>query len=1729
MSGRGDAVGWDCHRGRHPHQERRSRSVAAVARRAAGAFLLATFALFAFPPVASVAVADDEESRLEVRLDRTSVAEGAGATTVTVTVSYGSGAVVPSTSTAVAVSVGAGVADPATPGTDFTAVGDFTITIPADTASATGTFTFTPVRDDLVERDEAVLVRSTAAGYLTVPQALTITDDDITTLSIANAGAPEGEDMVFAVSLTKAVDTDIRVGTTTYDDTARAPGDYAAQTASTVTVPAGRTRVEVRVPTVEDTLVEEDERFGLLLTLIDPDRSLSLPSGYAGRVFLDATGSLAVGTITDDNDPRGVTVTPTALTVTEAAGAQHSATYTVVLTSEPTGDVTVTPVSGDTGIAAVPGGALTFTPGNWNTAQTVTVTGVDDGLDNAGDRRATTVTHTVAGGGYGGETAASVAVTVTDDDEAPRLSISSPSVTEGDDGQTATLSFEVTLSAASGRTVTVDYAEGAGTATAGADYEALDAGTLTFAPGGPLSQTVAVTVTGDDVDEPDETVVVELSGAVNATVSTATGTGTIADDEESRLEVRLDRTSVAEGAGATTVTVTVSYGSGAVAPSTSTAVAVSVGAGVADPATPGTDFTAVGDFTITIPADTASATGTFTFTPVRDDLVERDEAVLVRSTAAGYLTVPQALTITDDDITTLSIANAGAPEGEDMVFAVSLTKAVDTDIRVGTTTYDDTARAPGDYAARTASTVTVPAGRTRVEVRVPTVEDTLVEEDERFGLLLTLIDPDRSLSLPSGYAGRVFLDATGSLAVGTITDDDVAAAAATADEQPPWTLELVRDDRPFATVTETDADAAYPSTFLRLVRGSSTAPLPAHLPVTVGGTAANPADYEFNHGNVFASLSRKSADLMRGARKITVKGDDVDEGAETITFSVTIEGETLTATLTITDDDAEAQPATEASNDATLSGLAVSQGRLSAAFDAATTAYGAIVPEAASSIAVTPTAADADATVTVNGVTVESGSPSGPIAVSEGSVVTVRVTAPDGATTQDYVLTVDPQAPWILRLVREDRPFTTVAEMEADAAYPSTFLRLERGSSRSPIPDWLPVTVGGTATNPADYEFNQGNQFRGITRKSDDLMRGARKFTIKGDGVAEGAETITFSVTIEGRTLTATLTIAEPRLAVADASVQEAAGAALAFRVTLEPQMGGPVTVDWGTADGSAVAGQDYTAASGTLTFAAGETEKTISVAVLDDEIDEGSETMTLTLSNPAGAVLGDAEAVGTIANTDHMPQAWLARFGRTVADQVIDAVTARFEAAPQAGSAVNIAGQALGAGGSPEAQAACGTWRAAHRERHGLRTLADDGNRAGFGAGTGGLGERCRSGTRALTGRDLLTGSSFSVTGGSAETGFGTVWGSGAVTRFDGREGGLTLDGDVASALLGADFRRDRATMGLALAHSRGDGSYRGAGSGEVESTLTGLYPYGRYEASERLSLWGIAGWGSGTLTLTPEGGEAVKTDTDMTMGAAGARGVLAEAPDGGGPELAVKSDVLLLHISSDSARDGAGGRLAAADADVTRLRLGLEGTWRGVGTLTPTLEAGLRHDGGDAETGFGVEAGAGLAWTDPASGIAAELKARGLLAHEDGGFRERSVSGSFAWDPAPGSDRGPSLTLAQTLGGPASGGVDALFRDDALTGLDANDAGFDARRFEAKLGYGFGALGDRFTLTPELGFGLSNDSRTYGLGWRFAPSGGGSSFELRLEATRREAANDNSSGSGPEHKLTLNARLRW
>ena len=642
----------------------------------------------------------------------------------------------------------------------------------------------------------------------------------------------------------------------------------------------------------------------------------------------------------------------------------------------------------------------------------------------------------------------------------------------------------------------------------------------------------------------------------------------------------------------------------------------------------------------------------------------------------------------------------------------------------------------------------------------------------------------------------------------------------------------------------------------------------------------------------------------------------------------------------------------------------------------------------------------------------------------------------------------------------------------------------------------------------------------------------------------------------DGRTLSATISTTVPgpvALSVADARVREAPDATLAFAVTLSRASSAPVVVAYATADGSATAGSDYRARKGELRFAPGETAKTVSVPVLDDAHDEGEETLTLRLSAARGAVIADGVATGTIENTDHMPAAWLARFGRTVTDQVLEAVEERLAAPRVAGARATLAGQALPSwDGSDKAVASVrnnASERALDaRDRGAMTAIRDWMAHAGANGEWRGAVSAGRVQSRELTGRDFLTGTSFALTGGSAEAGgYAALWGRGAISRFDGREGDLTLDGEVTTGLMGADWAAERWTAGLAIGHARGTGSYREGGgctadnndngvsgcAGEVEATLTGLWPYAGLTLTERLSAWAAAGYGAGELRLTPSGGSPFMADLTMVMGAAGIRGEVLTPPPDGGLALALKGDVRFTRTASEATKDADDGKLESAAADVWLVRTGIEGSRRfapgGAASglvLTPSFELGVRLDGGDAETGLGVDLGGGLAFEAPRQGVALDLKARGLVAHEAPGFREWGASASLAWDPRPSTDRGLALTLRQSWGGSPTGGMDALLGRETLAGLaDNRGTTASAGRLEAELGYGIAMFDGGFTGTSHLGVGLTETGRDYRLGWRLTSAQpGGPGFEIRLEATRRETANADTG-----HGIALRGVIRW
>ena len=606
------------------------------------------------------------------------------------------------------------------------------------------------------------------------------------------------------------------------------------------------------------------------------------------------------------------------------------------------------------------------------------------------------------------------------------------------------------------------------------------------------------------------------------------------------------------------------------------------------------------------------------------------------------------------------------------------------------------------------------------------------------------------------------------------------------------------------------------------------------------------------------------------------------------------------------------------------------------------------------------------------------------------------------------------------------------------------------------------------------------------------------------------------------------------RLSVADARANEGSDSAITFRVTVYPAASQPVTVDYATRDGTAKAGEDYTKTSGKLTFAAGETAKTVSVALLDDAKDEGEETFRLLLSKAKGAVIANGEATGTIENDDPMPTAWLARFGRTVAGQAVDAVTGRLEGGGGS-SHVTLGGRRMSLDtleGRTEAAADID----AVARAFGSDPDAADGTRDREALM---LGDDPAVSSRTMTGRELLLGSAFHLQSGDEAGGPAfAAWGRVAHGGFDGEEDGVTMDGEVATGFLGADVAGERWLAGVALWRSQGAGSYRDRavadshpdrGSGKVESRLTGVLPYARADLSDRVTAWGLLGYGTGALILTEKGGTETgrhEADLTMTLGAVGGRGTLVPAPEGGGFTLALRTDAFWVRTKSDAAAN-----LAASDTDVTRLRLVL-GASRAFetagGTLTPSLEVGLRHDGGDADTGAGVEVGGGMVYADPSSGLSLEAKARMLVAHADSDYEEWGASATARLDTGE-RGRGLSFSLTPTLGVTSSASERLWGAQDVRALALAPDSGaFDVGRgLQAEAGYGLPLFGDRFTGTPNLGFGLADGgARDWRIGWRLTSAARGDpGFEASLDAVRREAANDGT----PEHGVMLRGAMRW
>ena len=558
-------------------------------------------------------------------------------------------------------------------------------------------------------------------------------------------------------------------------------------------------------------------------------------------------------------------------------------------------------------------------------------------------------------------------------------------------------------------------------------------------------------------------------------------------------------------------------------------------------------------------------------------------------------------------------------------------------------------------------------------------------------------------------------------------------------------------------------------------------------------------------------------------------------------------------------------------------------------------------------------------------------------------------------------------------------------------------------------------------------------------------------------------------------------------LSVHDARVTEAPGARLAFSVTLDRTRDRKVLVKYATADGTAKQGEDYTGVSGTLRFAPGETSKTVWVPVLNDAHDEGTETLVLRLSAAHRAAIEDGEATGSIVNSDSMPRAWMVRFGRTLGGQVVDALGQRLEGSQA--SRVTVAGVPLTGGAAPVPE-------------DEAEDEADD----AFGLPAWAKSARREEEARTITAADLLLRSEFHLSSGSREAGGRafTTWGRVSTGGFDAEVDDVTMDGDVTTGLLGFDAEWDNLLAGVMLTQSAGEGAYRltpaqGSDAGTVKSDLTGVYPYARINLDARVSAWALAGAGSGSITLTQDGRDAMKTDLSMRMGALGVKGQVLDGTGPSGMRVNLKTDAMWVGTKSAGSAD-----MVGTQGDVTRLRLVAQGERDFVlaeqGRLTPSAELGLRHDGGDAETGVGVELGAGLRYR--AGSFTVEAQARTLVAHEASGYEDWGVSGAVRLTPG-ASGRGLSLSVAPTWGRTGSASEQLWSARDA--GELEGGRAFEADgRIEAEMGYGLALPHNRGLLTPYGALTLASEGgRTMRGGARWMLD---SDLAVTLEATRSE-----------------------
>ena len=396
------------------------------------------------------------------------------------------------------------------------------------------------------------------------------------------------------------------------------------------------------------------------------------------------------------------------------------------------------------------------------------------------------------------------------------------------------------------------------------------------------------------------------------------------------------------------------------------------------------------------------------------------------------------------------------------------------------------------------------------------------------------------------------------------------------------------------------------------------------------------------------------------------------------------------------------------------------------------------------------------------------------------------------------------------------------------------------------------------------------------------------------------------------------------------------------------------------------------------------------------------------------------------------------------------------------------------------------------------------------------------------MNGLDALRstfGQNFALNLGSSDNPSNwAVWGDIDRQSYEG----AGYDGMATSVYLGADVTVAECWMfGVAISSNSGESDYAwGTATQTMDLSLTTVLPYVSYQPNSGSSIWGVAGFGSGELDTTVVGAANDVSDLSSTITMVGGSQELTSV---GRFNLALRGDAAMASLETEDGNGAADG-LAA---DVNRIRVGLEGSFRTEtgqgGMLEPFGQVSLRSDGGDGDTGTGIEIAGGVRMTS--STFTLEAQGRTLAMHGADEYSESGFSLIAKLNPS-ASATGVTVSIAPRWGADAMG--NGMLWQDSLNIGAANPYGVLTgfgnvganKSIDTQVGYGMLVANEQYLLTPFVDYGVGDgDRRELLLGASLRQLvQGNANLDINLALGRVEERTGASSG-----KIGLNANLRF